>query len=506
MSDTMLTKLFGTDDPVKIVEKKSKERQDRLCVNKAVSRVEMTSLECEKACKKIGIEYLPGYESRVLRYTMSDETVDRYGDIVRASGVDAKNFMRNPVVMTFHDYNRFPVGNALSVNVDKANKRVVGNLLFVDDRVDKTGMADTAFRFASSGVMRAGSIGFIPTETNEPAKEEAEKIGLGKYGVEFVKWELLEFSVCGVPANPNAVQETIRKGVFDETTLRGHGELFSAGGVDAFIKALNDLETCGECSIPETLQRCVVGELEDGVDFRDDHETEITTIRSEELLGEEIELKPFPNEHACRLQSPSKYEKFRRGTRKSNGKVFSIIFGKLKGEDVWEQQAFRYAKDVWEVADARKHCKDHDGKLFEPATGDEAPKGLAVTIDGQEVCYHRCGLSVGEEVTNVPVPYKWSYTIVTDGGDPVMQALDPAADLPAQRMEEVTEKLEQINDTIENSLAEVNRKVDSLEAKVQELSFSVLRGRQAEASGEDDGTYREVFSAIDNAKRSLSDT
>jgi len=83
------------------------------------------------------------------------------------------------------------------------------------------------------------------------------------------------------------------------------------------------------------------------------------------------EGRPYPNEHACRLQAPSKFSDFRRGTRKHEGKVYSIIFGKLKDSDDWEEQAYRYAKDVWEAADARAHCKSHDGS-FEAASGEAA--------------------------------------------------------------------------------------------------------------------------------------
>ena len=81
--------------------------------------------------------------------------------------------------------------------------------------------------------------------------------------------------------------------------------------------------------------------------------------------------RPYPNEHACRLQPPSKFSDFRRGTRKSDGKAYSVIFGKVKDEETWEEQAYRYAKDVWDADDARTHCKSHDGK-FEAASGEDA--------------------------------------------------------------------------------------------------------------------------------------
>ena len=80
------------------------------------------------------------------------------------------------------------------------------------------------------------------------------------------------------------------------------------------------------------------------------------------------ERKPFPNEHSCRLQEPSKFDRMRRGKRKHGGKEYSIIFGHVKGGDSWEEQAYRYAKDTWAADEARTHCKDHDGS-FEAASG-----------------------------------------------------------------------------------------------------------------------------------------
>lgn len=85
---------------------------------------------------------------------------------------------------------------------------------------------------------------------------------------------------------------------------------------------------------------------------------------------DEVELKPFPNEHACRLRNPDDFEKgsFKRMTRTSGGKKYSVIMGKLEGEDNLTEQAYRYNKDVWDKDDAHDHCTDHDG-TFEAASG-----------------------------------------------------------------------------------------------------------------------------------------
>jgi ATP-dependent protease ClpP protease subunit len=86
------------------------------------------------------------------------------------------------------------------------------------------------------------------------------------------------------------------------------------------------------------------------------------------LLGNDPE-DPYPNEHACRLTDPDKYDKFARVKRKSasKGKTYSVIRGKLRGKEEWEDQAYRYPKVDWPVDEARGHCKDHKGR-FEPAS------------------------------------------------------------------------------------------------------------------------------------------
>ena len=84
---------------------------------------------------------------------------------------------------------------------------------------------------------------------------------------------------------------------------------------------------------------------------------------------EEVDVeKPYPNEHACRLADPGKFEKIRSGTRKHEGKVYRVLYGKPKGSDAWEEQALRYPKGSWSAEEAGAHCKDSGGS-FEAASG-----------------------------------------------------------------------------------------------------------------------------------------
>jgi len=82
-------------------------------------------------------------------------------------------------------------------------------------------------------------------------------------------------------------------------------------------------------------------------------------------------MSPYPSEHACRLKEPSNFQSgsFRRTQRKTGGKLYSIIMGRLKGQTTMTEQAYRYSKDSWTAASARKHCSDHGGR-FEAASGE----------------------------------------------------------------------------------------------------------------------------------------
>ena len=87
---------------------------------------------------------------------------------------------------------------------------------------------------------------------------------------------------------------------------------------------------------------------------------------------------PYNSEHSCRLRDPDDFQadSFRRTSRESDGKQFFVIMGRLQGEDTMTEQAYRYPKDTWTEAEARKHCKEHDGIAFEPASEGENSESL----------------------------------------------------------------------------------------------------------------------------------
>lgn len=79
---------------------------------------------------------------------------------------------------------------------------------------------------------------------------------------------------------------------------------------------------------------------------------------------------PYPNEHACRLEDPGKYDSFSRKNceQKHEGKCIDVIYGIKNNKS--EIQALRYDKNIWSESSARSHCKDRGG-TFEAASGSQ---------------------------------------------------------------------------------------------------------------------------------------
>lgn len=144
---------------------------------------------------------------RILTFRGSDETVDRHGDIVRVGGWDLKNYKNNPVFLMFHDSWSLPAGRTLRVYKDMQDSEAPENRSLKFNVYFPKGneISDAAFASFNDGLMNAVSVGFRVLDYNYPtSKEERESLGLGPYGAEIKKQELMELSAVPIPANPNA--------------------------------------------------------------------------------------------------------------------------------------------------------------------------------------------------------------------------------------------------------------------------------------------------------------
>jgi HK97 family phage prohead protease len=142
--------------------------------------------------------------TRTISFVFSDGSVDRMGDTVDPAGWVLDDFLRNPVALWAHDSYSPPIGRARDVRSDGA--RLLGDVEFIP--ADTYPFAETVFRLVAGGWLNAVSVGFLPLEysfvENDPERG---------WGIDFKRQQLLEISVCPIPANPNALAEARAKGV-----------------------------------------------------------------------------------------------------------------------------------------------------------------------------------------------------------------------------------------------------------------------------------------------------
>lgn len=151
---------------------------------------------------------------------VSTESQDRGGDIVRAEGIDDANYRTNPVVLYGHDHNAFPIGKSLWRKVTTRNG--------VKGYLAKTQFAPTdegkkAYELWKGDFLNAASIGFIPVEY-DPIVDRQNKV----VGHDFLKSELLEYSIVPVPMNAEAVKAAIQKSIGSEFSVKAAERMLKA--------------------------------------------------------------------------------------------------------------------------------------------------------------------------------------------------------------------------------------------------------------------------------------
>jgi HK97 family phage prohead protease len=130
-------------------------------------------------------------------WTFSTFDLDRFGERIDPAGWDYKRYRDNPVIEWAHRYDIPAIGKAEHIYAD--DKGLHGVVIFNDKDYDPFGWA--IGERVKHGIIRAGSVGFRVIEIEIPSKEE------GRDGTTLIfrKQELLEFSICNVPANPFAL-------------------------------------------------------------------------------------------------------------------------------------------------------------------------------------------------------------------------------------------------------------------------------------------------------------
>lgn len=153
---------------------------------------------------------------RTLRFTASNEMVDRYRTIIKANGWKLDNWLANPVIQYGHDSSQPPVAQGVRAVTEtytradgKTDQRLAIDVRFIPREVYP--FADMLYQMALRGDIRASSVGFDVLEKRDPTEDEIKQHGLSEKSgvVVFARNELYELSIVNIPGNPLALIDTL---------------------------------------------------------------------------------------------------------------------------------------------------------------------------------------------------------------------------------------------------------------------------------------------------------
>jgi HK97 family phage prohead protease len=148
-----------------------------------------------------------------LEFVMSDDTIDRMGDVIDQAGWQLAHFRRSPVALFNHDRNQV-IGRWRDVAV--RGGRLTGFLELADEGTSS--LVDSIRKLVAQKILRAVSVGFRALGKEKLTEKSDEYFGPFR----FTKAELLECSLVSVPANPHAL--AVAKGMPPEICSIVFGE------------------------------------------------------------------------------------------------------------------------------------------------------------------------------------------------------------------------------------------------------------------------------------------
>ena len=275
-------------------------------------------------------------EERIIEFTNSTPTQDRYHDTIDQNGWQLENFRKNPVVLWAHDYSQPPV--AKSVNVWVEDGKLKSRDQFTPRDLYPFGFM--VYELYKNGFLNAKSVGFQPI--TYAFNNETD-------GVEFYTQELLEHSCVPVPANPEALVSAKSMGI-DLLPLKSWAEqvLDTWNEEKGIWIPRKDIET--------------VFSLLSGKSY--------STPKAKDTESKEIITKPrgggwdeTENSWRYRVRDPEDFIQNSFRTKEIDTGV-KAVFGKLKadGEDgPMKTQAIIFAKETFpKKSDAEAWLEEHD--------------------------------------------------------------------------------------------------------------------------------------------------
>lgn len=331
------------------------DKESKLLIRSAVKDYQQAELE-----RKLQIVQIANQgNDKTAEIYLSTRHVDGDGDIVTPKGWDLTFYEMNPKGLWSHNPQMLPVYKALWSKTDDMGLRQ--KIQFADSE-----FANDIWELFKGGFISTFSAGFRATGAVVRGEREFDKMvsafrgewkeyddgAIGKTSRIITDKILFESSICNLPCNPYAMVIAINDGkirLCDDTTK----EL----KIEEYKKKFADDGTIQT----KTISTAVV-----------DKSTKVDDADRIVKLSPVTIQKPFPNEHAFRINDPDGYEEFRRDNDKF-GAGISAIWGIYTedGEKKVEIQAIRFDSSKFTFEQAKEWIADNDYDAIEEEEASE---------------------------------------------------------------------------------------------------------------------------------------
>jgi len=166
-------------------------------------------------------------------YVASDESLDAYSEVIRASGWRFTHFKKNAPFVDSHDYGSIEklLGSVKDFRVEKA--KLINRTQWAVD-VPENRLAQIGWKMTEAGHLKAVSVGFFPVKELSPhedprawqtacAEAELDPEAAKQCRRIYLEQEQIELSACIIGANPNALVQATKAGIVSDDDLAAVG-------------------------------------------------------------------------------------------------------------------------------------------------------------------------------------------------------------------------------------------------------------------------------------------
>jgi phage head maturation protease len=204
-------------------------------LSRAGSSVAQVTKQCRGTLCSKGSDGLP---ANTFRFVITNDSVDREGDVLVPSGGVLDEFMKNPVILWVHGFYSLPIGKAIAIGLSPGKREVYADITFA---VEEYEFAKQVYYLYKGRFLNAVSVGFKILEAG-PASDHLttrEDLAKNRKAQRVIRrWLLLEISCVPIPANPGALRKAIASGQISVTAPRLRENLFPPNPVELAIDQL----------------------------------------------------------------------------------------------------------------------------------------------------------------------------------------------------------------------------------------------------------------------------